>query len=264
VFRKLVVLCAVVALLVLPTPANATRATLLTDVSIPVSIGAGATVAVTPGKVTAKATRTYQWFLSGSTIVGAKSAKYITKASQIGKRLKVRETVRFSNGKTEMSVSNEVVIGRILIWTEPSISFSDDTRTTLNSYLPTFVPANSTVAYQWLRAGVAIPSATQSTYSLIGADGGKMISLRLTMSKKGFKSVSITTDAVTAPVSDAGAVLIWSDEFNAVAGAAPDSTKWVAQEGDGRDYGNAGWGNGEKQWYLARARRDRPVTVNWR
>jgi beta-glucanase (GH16 family) len=37
--------------------------------------------------------------------------------------------------------------------------------------------------------------------------------------------------------------LAWSDEFNGVAGAGVDSTKWVA------DTGGHGWGNQERQYY---------------
>ena len=44
-----------------------------------------------------------------------------------------------------------------------------------------------------------------------------------------------------------GWALAWSDEFNGAAGAAVDSTKWVA------DTGGHGWGNQERQYYTPRA-----------
>ena len=39
--------------------------------------------------------------------------------------------------------------------------------------------------------------------------------------------------------------LVWSDEFNGVAGSAPDATKWTYDLGTGEN----GWGNGEFQSY---------------
>jgi beta-glucanase (GH16 family) len=47
--------------------------------------------------------------------------------------------------------------------------------------------------------------------------------------------------------------LLWSDEFNGAQGAAPDSTKWTADttDGCGAPYNNCGWGNSERQYYLA-------------
>ena len=47
-------------------------------------------------------------------------------------------------------------------------------------------------------------------------------------------------------------VLLWSDEFDGAAGAAPSSAKWTADttDGCGAPYNNCGWGNGERQYYL--------------
>ena len=48
------------------------------------------------------------------------------------------------------------------------------------------------------------------------------------------------------PPPAAGYTLVWSDEFSAPDGSAPDSTKWVAETG-----GN-GWGNSELEYYTNR------------
>ncbi len=47
--------------------------------------------------------------------------------------------------------------------------------------------------------------------------------------------------------------LLWADEFNGAVGAAPDSTKWTADttDGCGAPYNNCGWGNSEREYYLA-------------
>ena len=46
---------------------------------------------------------------------------------------------------------------------------------------------------------------------------------------------------------------VWSDEFNGLAGARPDSLKWTYDIGDGCTAGICGWGNNEKETYTASA-----------
>ena len=45
--------------------------------------------------------------------------------------------------------------------------------------------------------------------------------------------------------------MLWRDEFSGP-GAAPDPTKWGAQEGDGVEFNLNGWGNQELQYYTNR------------
>jgi hypothetical protein len=56
--------------------------------------------------------------------------------------------------------------------------------------------------YQWLRGGLSIPGATQSTYTLAANDVNKRISVRITAKKTGFTQVTATS-AQTTPVSAA-------------------------------------------------------------
>jgi beta-glucanase (GH16 family) len=44
-------------------------------------------------------------------------------------------------------------------------------------------------------------------------------------------------------------VQVWSDEFDGVAGAPVDTTKWRYDTADGCAGGNCGWGNNEKEYY---------------
>jgi len=43
-------------------------------------------------------------------------------------------------------------------------------------------------------------------------------------------------------------VLVWRDEFN---GSDLDTAKWNYDYGNGSQYGQAGWGNNEKVWYMS-------------
>ena len=59
--------------------------------------------------------------------------------------------------------------------------------------------------------------------------------------------------SIGTPTTPVTKTLIWSDEFNGSAGTQPDSTKWTADTTDGcaAPYNNCGWGNSERQYYLA-------------
>ena len=59
--------------------------------------------------------------------------------------------------------------------------------------------------------------------------------------------------SIGTPTTPVSRVLLWFDEFNGAAGSAPDATKWTADltDGCGAPYNNCGWGNTERQYYLA-------------
>lgn len=56
-----------------------------------------------------------------------------------------------------------------------------------------------------------------------------------------------------SPTSEPRLQLIWADNFAEPAGSPPDSRHWSADVGDGSDHGIAGWGNNEREFYLAEA-----------
>jgi beta-glucanase (GH16 family) len=58
---------------------------------------------------------------------------------------------------------------------------------------------------------------------------------------------------IANPIAPITRTLLWADEFSGAAGTQPDSTKWTADttDGCGAPYNNCGWGNSERQYYLA-------------
>ncbi|MFY9843995.1 MAG: glycoside hydrolase family 16 protein [Terriglobales bacterium] len=60
----------------------------------------------------------------------------------------------------------------------------------------------------------------------------------------------------TSSVSKPNWVLIWSDDFNGRSGSAPDSSKWVVENGGG------GWGNKELEYYTDRSKNVRQENGN--
>jgi subtilisin family serine protease len=64
----------------------------------------------------------------------------------------------------------------------------------------TWSPGPVTLAYQWLRAGTAIPGATLSSYRLVAADAGSAVSVQVTGTKTGYTPQSRTSAAVAVPL----------------------------------------------------------------
>jgi len=52
--------------------------------------------------------------------------------------------------------------------------------------------------YQWLRNGFSIPNATSSKYKLTATDMGRVISIRLTVTKPGYPSITVESDPTVA------------------------------------------------------------------
>jgi beta-glucanase (GH16 family) len=66
--------------------------------------------------------------------------------------------------------------------------------------------------------------------------------------------------SAAAPVPTPAATdwrLVWSDEFDGPQGQPANPAHWTHEIGDGTRYGNAGWGNDERQYYT-----DRPFNVS--
>ncbi len=63
------------------------------------------------------------------------------------------------------------------------------------------------------------------------------------------------TLAITAAVNPLNRTLLWSDEFDGAAGAAPNAGNWTSDVSDGcaSPYLNCGWGNNELEYYVTNA-----------
>ena len=67
--------------------------------------------------------------------------------------------------------------------TTQSVTMVGATLTASGAAAANFKPAATSVSYQWLRAGSAIPGATGSSYTVTAADNGKALSVRVTGAK---------------------------------------------------------------------------------
>ena len=65
---------------------------------------------------------------------------------------------------------------------------------TLTAVTGTWSPTPDVLRFQWFRSGTAITGATGNTYTLLAADYGKTITLKVTGSKAGYPSITKTSD----------------------------------------------------------------------
>lgn len=66
------------------------------------------------------------------------------------------------------------------------------------------------------------------------------------------KTITVELQENRAPdPMPSGWVLVWSDEFDGIAGNSPQVGKWTHEIGNGFDQGITGWGNGELEYYTA-------------
>ncbi|WEK14733.1 MAG: peptidoglycan DD-metalloendopeptidase family protein [Candidatus Microbacterium phytovorans] len=144
-------------------------------------------------------TLSYQWYRGSSAIAGATSRTYKLTTTDAGASVSVRVTAGKAGYTTTRRTSPAVKVPRVL--TVPSrvaISGTPTVGSTLTASPGTWGPSPVTLRYQWLRDGVAITGATAKTRTLVTADAGHEISVRVSGSKSGYTSVNRTSAAVDA------------------------------------------------------------------
>jgi hypothetical protein len=80
----------------------------------------------------------------------------------------------------------------------PGISGTAQVGRTLTAVTGTWSPTPDVLRFQWFRSGTAITGATGNAYTLVAADYGKTITLKVTGSKAGYPSITKTSAATAA------------------------------------------------------------------
>ncbi len=157
-----------------------------------------------------------QWLSEGAAIIGAVQPSYQLSQLDVGKKISVVANYTDGLGKAESMTSGAVVVANKEDLPTGSVSISG---TTAKGQILT---ASNTLAdqdglgaigYQFLRAGVPITGATQSTYTLTADDMFKKISVKASYTDL-WKTAESVTSAETSAVTDAinhsptGSVLI--------------------------------------------------------
>ena len=156
------------------------------------------------------ATFAYQWFAADAEINGATASTYTLVAADAGKAIKVRVSFTDDAGNDEELTS--AAMGAVATAPLPSnnpatgaptITGAAQVGETLTAVTTGISDddglGNATFVYQWLADDAEINGATASTYTLVAADAGKAIKVRVSFADDGGNDEHLTS-AVTAAV----------------------------------------------------------------
>ncbi len=204
----------------------------------------------TPAKWSDNGLSSFKWVLDGKTISGAQSLSVKVPTSKKGSKIKFSETHQLENGTSSTSASVELIVGKVYLANKIVIRVNPANDKLMEiATLPQSIPTSAKPTYQWFLGYFEIKGATKDTYNLKTSDIGADISVKVTFTTKGHLSTKQTSNVITIAALERKYEQIWSEEFNGPAGAAADPAVWSAQNGDGVEFGNRGWGNLERQWY---------------
>jgi hypothetical protein len=136
-----------------------------------------------------------QWFRNGIA-TGDTDSRYSVLVSDVGKAITYR-VIATKSGYTQStanSVAVQAIAGTITPTPAPTITGTAKAKQTLTART-TGWPTGVTFAYQWLRSGAVIGSARSATYKLTSSDVGKKVSVKVTVTKLGYKTVVMTSAA---------------------------------------------------------------------
>lgn len=133
-----------------------------------------------------------QWLRDGAEIPGADGTSYVVAESDGGAAVVARVTARRAGyvPATRESVPVVVPLRQFVTAPTPTVVGTPRAGQRLTAKRGTWAAAPDAYRYQWFRNGSAIPGATASTYLLTTADQGRKISVSVTGTRAGYRTVT--------------------------------------------------------------------------
>lgn len=142
----------------------------------------------------------WQWYRNGLPISGATGSQYTLTVNDLDQNINVRTTAKWT-GFLPVSLASDDLLGRIGTFTAwPWITGSRKVGYSL-TVAPQTQVTGALIKYQWYRSGAAIAGATAAKYTLTAADLGRIMKVRVSLSKAGYEPYakeSATTAAIVA------------------------------------------------------------------
>jgi len=154
----------------------------------------GATLSTT-GSGVGGASYTYQWYRSGAPVSGATSRSYTLGSADVGTQISVTVTASLlgQSASKSSAATSQVASGQFGNSKAPYTTGTYKKGRTLKVNPGSWSPSPSSVKYQWLRNGASISRATKQSYKLGSKDKGKRISVRVTISRAGYLTKTVST-----------------------------------------------------------------------
>jgi uncharacterized protein YjbI with pentapeptide repeats len=166
------------------------------------TIKVGQTITAQMGEWDSRVTMTYQWFRNDSPIEGANMPDYALTIADLNSLISVsiRGTMPGYAALTKRSLLANVEAGTFTDAPTPTVSGTFKVGQTLTAATGTW-DTGVALGFQWLRDGVSIEGATNSTYLLSAADSGRQLAVSVIGEKTGYV---IDTKVSVAQTVEAG------------------------------------------------------------
>ena len=186
-------------------------------------------------------THSYQWLADDTDIPGATNTTYTLVEADEGKAVKVRVSFTDDGGNDETltSAATEAVAAKpnSPATGAPTISGTAQVGETLTADTSGISDADRltsvTHGYQWLADDTAIQGATNTTYTLVEADEGKAIKVRVSFTDDGGNDETLTSAATDAVAGNEESAVAGNEEpltsEDAAAWSATMTVEWVYQ-----------------------------------
>lgn len=140
----------------------------------------------------------YQWIRDDVWIRGATGPTYTVAAADAGARIAVKVTGSKPGYRTVSRWSDPATVPVLALTATPAptVTGSPVVGATLTAAAGTWEPSGVTLRYQWIRDGEWVRGATAQTYTLTASDAGGRMSVKVTGSKPGYRTVSRWSAAV--------------------------------------------------------------------
>ena len=137
----------------------------------------------------------YQWLADGTPIAGADSTTLALKPSLVGASVALRVTASRTayDDVVVTTPARRIQPGTLTLTRTPSLRGTAALGQTLTLVGARATP-RATVEVQWLRDGRAVPGATGSSYTVSKHDLGSRISVRSTVTRAGYTTLTPTTE----------------------------------------------------------------------
>jgi hypothetical protein len=151
---------------------------------------------------TPQATLTTEWFADDVSLNATGNTLLLT-TNELGKRISIRVTGQrfgYENRSISSDPTQAVLLPIMPKIGSPKVVMEPGKKYVVGSILQVSRgnwDSNTSFTYQWLRNGVIIASANESTYTLTSSDLGKKISLRLSGSLEGFRVATSFSSATS-------------------------------------------------------------------
>jgi len=142
---------------------------------------------------------TYQWYRNGAVITGATQSSYALVGNDAGTTITVTVTgIKARYGPTsQTSAATEKVSAGSFQTVSPTITGTVQVGRTLTATAPGWSPTPDHWYYRWYRDNKPISQASNPSYTLVAADAGKRMTVRMTGLKTGYTTAVRTSSAST-------------------------------------------------------------------